>query len=68
MTDVAERPAASVGPRLFVGMLQLKVPHGRPWIGWILPAVFIAAWQASASLGWIADTVMPSPIAVAAAA
>jgi sulfonate transport system permease protein len=28
----------------------------------------IIAWQASASLGWIADAVMPSPYAVAAAA
>ena len=49
-------------------MRRPGVPHGRPWIGWILPALTIVAWQASASLGWIPDTVMPSPSAVAAAA
>ena len=49
-------------------MQRPAVPHGRAWIGWILPAVVIVAWQASASLGWIADTIMPSPTAVAAAA
>jgi sulfonate transport system permease protein len=42
--------------------------HGGPWIGWVLPVLVIVAWQASVSLGWIADTVMPSPTAVAAAA
>jgi sulfonate transport system permease protein len=49
-------------------MLRLKVPHGRPWIGWIVPAIIVLAWQVAASLGWIADAVMPSPYAVAAAA
>ena len=68
MTDIAQRPAAGVGPRLFAAMLRLKVPHDRLWIGWIAPAIIVVAWQASASLGWIADTVMPSPYAVAAAA
>jgi sulfonate transport system permease protein len=43
-------------------------PHGRPWIGWILPVVIVIAWQASASLGWIADSVMPSPYSVASVA
>jgi sulfonate transport system permease protein len=49
-------------------MLRLKINNSRPWIGWLLPAIILVAWQASASLGWIADTVMPSPNAVAAAA
>jgi ABC-type amino acid transport system permease subunit len=30
--------------------------------------VIVVAWQASALLGWIADTIMPSPYAVGAAA
>jgi len=33
-----------------------------------MPAIMVVAWQVSASFGWIADTVMPSPHAVAAAA
>src|ERR1700677_1393946 len=49
-------------------MRRSTVPHGRPWIGWILPALIVIAWQASSSLGWIGDTVMPSPTAVGAAA
>jgi sulfonate transport system permease protein len=68
LTDVAERPAASVWPRLFAAMRRPGVPHRRPWIGWILPVVMVIAWQASSSLGWIGDTVMPSPTAVGAAA
>jgi sulfonate transport system permease protein len=48
-------------------MRRAGFPHGRPWIGWILPAVIVVAWQASASLGWIADTIIPSPTAVGAA-
>ena len=49
-------------------MRRPPAPHVRPWIGWILPAIVLVAWQASASLGWISDTVMPSPYAVATAA
>jgi sulfonate transport system permease protein len=49
-------------------MLRVKVPHVRSWVGWILPAIIVVAWQSFASLGWIADTFMPSPYAVAAAA
>jgi sulfonate transport system permease protein len=49
-------------------MRRPGIPHGRPWVGWILPALIIVAWQASASFGWITDIVMPSPSAVAAAA
>lgn len=68
MTDFAEKPVASVWPQLFAAMRRPPAPHVRPWIGWILPAIVLVAWQASASLGWISDTVMPSPYAVATAA
>jgi hypothetical protein len=51
LTDIAERSAASLWPRLFAAMRRPGVPHGRPWIGWILPAFIIIAWQSSASLG-----------------
>jgi sulfonate transport system permease protein len=68
LTDIAERPAASVWPRLFAALRRPTIPHGLPWIGWILPALIIVAWQTCSSLDWIADTVMPSPTAVAGAA
>jgi ABC-type nitrate/sulfonate/bicarbonate transport system permease component len=68
LTDIAQRPVGSVGPRLLAAMLRFKVPHSRTSIGWIVPAIIVVAWQVAASLGWIADTVMPSPYAVAAAA
>jgi sulfonate transport system permease protein len=68
LTDVAERPTAAVPPRILAAMRRPGVLHGRPWIGWILPVVIVIAWQVSSSLGWISDTVMPSPSAVAAAA
>ncbi len=68
LTDIAERPAASVWPRLFAALRRPTIPHDLPWIGWILPALIIVAWQTCSSLDWIADTVMPSPTAVAGAA
>jgi len=35
--------------------------------GWIVPALLLIAWQATASLGWLPDSVLPSPAAVLAA-
>ena len=35
--------------------------------GWIAPALLVAVWQASASLGWLPDSLLPSPFAVLAA-
>ena len=68
MTDIAQSPVASVGPQLYAAMLRFEVPYSRPWVGWIVTAIIVLAWQISASLGWITDAVMPSPYAVAAAA
>jgi sulfonate transport system permease protein len=53
---------------MFASMRRPAVPRSRAWVGWLLPALVIVIWQVSSSLGWIADTVMPSPAAVAAAA
>ena len=36
--------------------------------GWIAPALLLALWQAGSSLGLIADTILPSPASVVAAA
>ncbi|HEY1864834.1 MAG TPA: hypothetical protein VGG77_14385 [Roseiarcus sp.] len=68
MADIAERPPANVGPRLLTAVRRVRIPQSPPWVGWMLPALILVTWQASASLGWMADTVMPSPYAVAAAA
>ncbi len=68
MTDIAERPVASVWPRFFAALRRPTVTHNGLWIGWMLPAPVVLAWQSCSSLGWISDTVMPSPTAVGAAA
>jgi len=39
----------------------------RPLLSWIVPALLIAIWQISSSLGLVADNVLPSPLKVAAA-
>jgi sulfonate transport system permease protein len=38
-----------------------------PAVGWIAPALLVVVWQASASLGWLPDSLLPSPLAVLAA-
>ena len=68
MTDIAERPVAGAWPRLFQAVRRLRVTQDRPWVGWGLPALILAAWQAASSFGWITDAVLPSPYAVAQAA
>jgi len=35
--------------------------------GWIVPGLLILLWQATSSLGWLPDSVLPSPAAVLAA-
>jgi sulfonate transport system permease protein len=68
LTDIAERPVAGAWPRLFQAVRRLRVPQDRPWVGWVLPALILVAWQAASSFGWITDAVLPSPNAVAQAA
>jgi sulfonate transport system permease protein len=65
---MAERPAAAVRPRLLARTRVERAAQAPPWIGWALPTLILVLWQAAASFGWIADTVMPSPLAVVAAA
>ncbi|RBP09850.1 sulfonate transport system permease protein [Roseiarcus fermentans] len=55
--------------------LRARPSPGRPFgwrlsgaYGWIAPALLVALWQAGSSLGFIADTVLPSPASVVAAA
>ncbi|HEY1887997.1 MAG TPA: aliphatic sulfonate ABC transporter permease SsuC [Roseiarcus sp.] len=49
-------------------MREVSSLQDRPWVGWVLPALILVAWQAAASFGWITDAVLPSPYAVAQAA
>jgi sulfonate transport system permease protein len=35
--------------------------------GWIVPVLLLIVWQATSSLGWLPDSVLPSPTAVLAA-
>jgi sulfonate transport system permease protein len=68
LTDIAERSASDGLPLVLEAGRPKKAPQRWSWVGWILPALIIVVWQAAASLGWIADTIMPSPVAVFAAA
>ena len=65
-------------------MTEIATPYvsrqaSRPWrvvlpstlgagAGWIVPALLIGLWQGAASLGWLSENVLPSPVAVLAAA
>jgi sulfonate transport system permease protein len=68
LTDIAETPVAGAWPRLSAAMREVSSLQDRPWVGWVLPALILVAWQAAASFGWITDAVLPSPYAVAQAA
>jgi sulfonate transport system permease protein len=68
LTDIAERSASDSLPLALEASRLKKAPQRRSWVGWVLPALIVAVWQAAASLGWIAGTIMPSPVAVLAAA
>ena len=47
---------------------KVSVPSAERLVPFILPAVLLLAWQASASLGWLPRNVLPSPVAVGKAA
>jgi sulfonate transport system permease protein len=38
------------------------------WVGWILPLVLLATWQAGATFGIISSTILPDPIDIGRAA
>jgi sulfonate transport system permease protein len=68
LTDIAERSGSDGLPLVFEARRRQGAPQRPSWVGWILPALIVGVWQAAASLGWIADTIVPSPVAVFAAA
>jgi sulfonate transport system permease protein len=66
MADIVTSLQRTLGtPRFAVG-LDLKRLLA-PAIGWIAPALLVLVWQASASAGWLPDSLLPSPLAVLAA-
>jgi len=58
-------PEAAKWPR--VDFTKRACALARSAAGWLVPALLIALWQAASSLGWLSDSVMPSPLAVLAA-
>ena len=62
--DILDNPAPLALARLRVDLAG----RAKGLIGWLAPALLLAAWQASASLGWLPDFVLPSPLAVLSAA
>ncbi|HYA72399.1 MAG TPA: aliphatic sulfonate ABC transporter permease SsuC [Roseiarcus sp.] len=68
MTDTTSTPlefAEGDAPRSLVPPLRAISERGA---GWLLPVAALAAWQGASSLGVVANTIMPSPFAVLAAA
>ena len=63
MSEIATTPSRPMRA------LQLRLPRRLlgAAAGWAAPALLILIWQASASLGWLSDSVLPSPAAVLAA-
>ena len=55
-TPVASKPARKRGTWAASG------------VGWALPLALLALWQGAASIGWIGDSFLPSPLAVIKAA
>jgi sulfonate transport system permease protein len=65
----AGRPACRAAPSPWrSGLSRLRTWPAPAWTGWTLPLLLVAVWQLAASLGWIADAVIPAPSAVVAAA
>ena len=66
MQDAATSlPRLESAPRL---ALRLNLRRwGASLSGWLAPAVLVVVWQGLSWLGWISESVLPSPIAVASA-
>src|SRR5580704_9493371 len=66
MADIVTSLQRTSGTPRFTLRLDLKRLLARA-VGWIAPALLVLVWQASASLGWLPDSLLPSPFAVLAA-
>lgn len=65
MANVTEtlvlKPRASSSPQVWA-RLRAATPSGAA--AWLVPALILALWQATSSLGWLSANVLPSPIGV----
>ncbi len=61
-------PAASGDWRVIAKFVTRFARPTEVALPWAVPALLIAMWQISSLLGWLSDSVLPSPFAVIAAA
>jgi len=65
MANVTEtlvlKPRANSSPQVWA-RLRAATPSGAA--AWLVPALILALWQATSSLGWLSANVLPSPIGV----
>jgi sulfonate transport system permease protein len=68
MSDTPWIVAAEIAPPVQRARRRLgPFTIGRGILAWIVPALLLVFWQIASSLGLISDTVLPSPLKVAAA-
>ena len=67
MSDIAT-PELRVAPRSRSRRLASPTWARGSALTWLAPALIVAGWQAASSLGWLSESVMPSPVAVLRAA
>ena len=58
-------PAGAWWPRAAVPMFGRALQGGI--VSWLMPAALLCVWQVASALGFVSDTVLPSPAAVLAA-
>jgi sulfonate transport system permease protein len=63
--NVSASPRA-VAPAFDLAAYASRASHAAA--GWLIPLGLIGVWQIASSAGWLADSVLPSPFAVVAAA
>ncbi len=68
MSDTPWIVAAEIAPPVQRARRWLAPPTiGRGLLAWVVPALLLVFWQIASSVGWISDTVLPSPLKVAQA-
>jgi sulfonate transport system permease protein len=66
MSDIAATRLSLAEPSETQGLMRLRLS---PALGrWLVPALIVAVWQATASLGLVSPALLPSPVAVLQAA
>ena len=68
MTDTTSTPLEFAGAATAPSPAPRRRAPGESGLGWLLPLALLLTWQGASSLGAIANAIMPSPLAVLAAA